>query len=172
MRQELLRAARETWARYYHIREGKDLAFCIGRLLLAAGFYPEALEFFGHSLKLYGPEAGTFSNMALCHYQMRKLEEADRLLEQALTLDPALREARAHLFSARQALENLGLPAPPADEKLSDEDLTRRLIARDPLCERVHHRPHEVAGLAILAGFDQIAGRGAGGEPARVRTAD
>jgi squalene synthase HpnC len=40
------------------------------------------------------------------------------------------------------------------------EDLTARLIARDPLCDRVHHRPLEVAGLAILAAFDQIAGRG------------
>jgi squalene synthase HpnC len=40
------------------------------------------------------------------------------------------------------------------------EDLTARLIAHDPLCDRVHHKPLEVAGLAILAGFDQIAGRG------------
>jgi squalene synthase HpnC len=39
------------------------------------------------------------------------------------------------------------------------EDLTARLIARDPLSERVHHRPIEVVGLAILAGLDQIGGR-------------
>jgi squalene synthase HpnC len=39
------------------------------------------------------------------------------------------------------------------------EDLTGRLIARDPLSERVHHRPIEVLGLAIRAGVDQIAGR-------------
>jgi squalene synthase HpnC len=39
------------------------------------------------------------------------------------------------------------------------EDLTARLITRDPLSERVHHRPIEVAGLAILAGVDQIARR-------------
>jgi squalene synthase HpnC len=39
------------------------------------------------------------------------------------------------------------------------EDLTARLIVRDPLSERVHHRPLEVLGLAILAGKDQIAGR-------------
>ncbi|MDR3511558.1 MAG: squalene synthase HpnC [Caulobacteraceae bacterium] len=39
------------------------------------------------------------------------------------------------------------------------EDLTARLITRDPLSERVHHRPLDVAGLAILAGIDQIAGR-------------
>jgi cobalt-zinc-cadmium efflux system membrane fusion protein len=41
--------------------------------------------------------------------------------------EAALREARAHLFSARQALANLGLSPPPADEKLSDEELTQRL---------------------------------------------
>jgi squalene synthase HpnC len=39
------------------------------------------------------------------------------------------------------------------------EDLTARLIARDPLSERVHHRPIEVLGLAIRAGLDQIGGR-------------
>ena len=39
------------------------------------------------------------------------------------------------------------------------EDLAARLIARDPLSERVHHRPLEVVGLAILAGVDQIGGR-------------
>jgi squalene synthase HpnC len=43
------------------------------------------------------------------------------------------------------------------------EDLTRTLVTCDPLSERVHHRPHEVARLAILAGFDQIAGRRTGG---------
>jgi cobalt-zinc-cadmium efflux system membrane fusion protein len=41
--------------------------------------------------------------------------------------EAALREARANLFGARQAIENLGLPVPPADEKLSDDELTRRL---------------------------------------------
>jgi squalene synthase HpnC len=44
------------------------------------------------------------------------------------------------------------------------EDLTARLIARDPLSERVRHRPLEVLGLAILAGKDQIAGRRPSGE--------
>jgi squalene synthase HpnC len=39
------------------------------------------------------------------------------------------------------------------------EDLTARLIVRDPLSERVHHRLLEVLGLVILAGKDQIAGR-------------
>ena len=38
------------------------------------------------------------------------------------------------------------------------EDLTARLIAHDPLSERVHHRPLEVLGLAIRAGLDQIGG--------------
>jgi squalene synthase HpnC len=49
------------------------------------------------------------------------------------------------------------------------EDLTARLIARDPLSQRVHHRPLEVVGLAILAGKDQIAGRRRPGGEARAR---
>jgi squalene synthase HpnC len=41
------------------------------------------------------------------------------------------------------------------------EDLTARLIRYDPLSQRVHHRPVEMAGLAILAAADRIGGRGA-----------
>ncbi len=38
------------------------------------------------------------------------------------------------------------------------EDLTARLIAHDPLSERVHHKPLEVLGLALRAGLDRIGG--------------
>ena len=40
------------------------------------------------------------------------------------------------------------------------ESLTGWLEVRDPLSERVHHRPWEVAGLAALALTDRITGRG------------
>lgn len=40
------------------------------------------------------------------------------------------------------------------------ESLTARLMARDPLSERVHHRPLDVAGLALLALGDRLFGRG------------
>jgi len=39
------------------------------------------------------------------------------------------------------------------------EDLTARLIAHDPLSERVHHRPIEILPLAFLAATDRIGGR-------------
>ncbi len=40
------------------------------------------------------------------------------------------------------------------------EDLTARLLVRDPLCERVRHSKPEMAGLAALALLDRILGRG------------
>jgi hypothetical protein len=43
------------------------------------------------------------------------------------------------------------------------EDLARRLLTRDPLCERVRHRPYETAGLLALAVKDRLVGRRAGG---------
>ena len=38
------------------------------------------------------------------------------------------------------------------------EDLAAKLAARDPLHERVHHRPLEVVGLALRAGLDRLGG--------------
>ena len=43
------------------------------------------------------------------------------------------------------------------------ESLTARLIRFDPLSERVHHRPLEVLGLALVAGKDRLVGRAMGG---------
>jgi squalene synthase HpnC len=40
------------------------------------------------------------------------------------------------------------------------ESLTARLTRADPLCDRVHHRPWEVLGLALVAGADRVRGRG------------
>jgi squalene synthase HpnC len=39
------------------------------------------------------------------------------------------------------------------------EDLTTRLTRRDPLSERVHHRPIEALGLALRGGLGVLAGR-------------
>lgn len=36
------------------------------------------------------------------------------------------------------------------------EDLTSKLMTRDPLSERVHHRPWETLALAVLAGVDRL----------------
>ena len=40
------------------------------------------------------------------------------------------------------------------------ESLTDGLKTRDPLSQRVHHRPWDVAGLAMLALIDRMTGRG------------
>jgi tetratricopeptide (TPR) repeat protein len=95
LRQEVVRAVGAVWAGYYHIGERNDLPFILARLLMAAGCYPEALDFFGHSLELYGPAASTFFNMALCQHHLRRLDEAARLVGQALELEPTLGPARS-----------------------------------------------------------------------------
>ena len=43
------------------------------------------------------------------------------------------------------------------------ESLTDGLKTRDPLSQRVHHRPWDVAGLAVLALIDRMTGRGRAG---------
>jgi squalene synthase HpnC len=70
-----------------------------------------------------------------------------------------LREARplaAHVRDRRLALEIAVIQG-------LAESLTRRLMRRDPLSERVHHRPLEAAGLGLLAalslGTSRLRGR-------------
>jgi phytoene/squalene synthetase len=84
---------------------------------------------------------------------------------------PALRSVIVSMARRTQGLLDISRPfaAQIKDGRLAyevaliqrlAEDLTARLITHDPLSQRVHHRPIEMAGLAILAAGDRIGGRG------------
>lgn len=60
-------------------------------------------------------------------------------------------------FAGKIADSRLGLEV-CVIQKLA-EDLVRRLLARDPLCQRVHHRTTEAAGRAVLAAIVFLARR-------------
>src|SRR6185369_11256658 len=55
VRQELYRGIRRVWDNYYHIGEERDIAFCMAMLLYGMDHYLDALTYFDHSLRLYGP---------------------------------------------------------------------------------------------------------------------
>jgi squalene synthase HpnC len=91
---------------------------------------------------------------------------------------PALEGVIADL--ARRSLELLNAAQPLAgqvrDLRLRLEigvihrlavDLARRLERRDPLSQRVHHRPFEAFGLAILGGAETLARHGKGSAKAQ-----
>lgn len=102
-RRELGEAVRRVWDAYLPIGEEEDLAFHIGTLLLEMEFYDEAHEFLQHSVALYGAEAGTLYNMAVCCHGLRQTAKALEYVESALELDPefdAARSLRIRLQSA------------------------------------------------------------------------
>ena len=87
-RQDLSEAIQQVWNTYFPIGEELDLAFFMGMLLYGMAYYPEALEYFEHSLQLYGPDTSTVYNMGMCQYNLRNLEAALAYVSQALELDP------------------------------------------------------------------------------------
>jgi tetratricopeptide (TPR) repeat protein len=93
-RQALSQAIQQVWDTYYPIGEKRDLAFELGMLLYSMSYYRQALDYFGHSTRLYGPDASTAYNMGVCHYGLRQLEAALACVNQALELDPAFGPAR------------------------------------------------------------------------------
>ncbi len=95
LRQELHRAIMQVWNMYYPIGEDDDVPFHIGMLLQAMGLYPEALEFYEHSLRLCGPDPSTFYNSGMCHYSLRQLDAALASIQRAIELDPSFEAAKA-----------------------------------------------------------------------------
>jgi phytoene/squalene synthetase len=116
-----------------------------------------------------------------CAKDLRELDRCylsqDALAAAGVTLDalrapsasPALRGVIVGMARKTQALLALARPfaSQIKDARLAyevaliqrlAEDLTAKLVARDPLRERVHHTPLEVLGLALKAGLDRIGG--------------
>ena len=93
-KQQLHDAILNVWDSYFPIGEADDLAFEMGTLLLEMDFFLPALEFFQHSVDLYGEAPGTAYNIAVCHYGLGQMEQTLTYLDQALQLDPSLEEAR------------------------------------------------------------------------------
>lgn len=94
LQQELHRAIGQIWDNYYYIGERRDVAFSMGMLLYGMQDYAEALEYFQHSLRLYGPDASTLYNMAVCHTSLRQLDAARDCIDQTLALDPTFEAAK------------------------------------------------------------------------------
>jgi tetratricopeptide (TPR) repeat protein len=106
LKQELYCALQQVWDNYYHIGEEHDLAFYMAMLLYGMQYYPEALEHFQRSLRLYGPDPSTFYNMAMCHYNLRQLEAALEYINQTLELDSTFEAAKAARIKLRSEIEH------------------------------------------------------------------
>jgi hypothetical protein len=93
IRRSLYQAVMQSWEMYYHIGEDEDLPFAIGRLLFGLEYYGEAIDFFHHSLRLYGSNATVLCNLALCHYEVNQLDDALDFADQCLALNPDFKPA-------------------------------------------------------------------------------
>ncbi len=71
-RTRLAQTMHQTWNMYYTINESEDLAFEIGGILYALGYYQEALDYFQFSINQFGHTPDVFYNRALCYYQLRQ----------------------------------------------------------------------------------------------------
>ena len=87
-KEEIYWAICQVWDAYYPIGEEWDLAFYIGMLLYNMRYYSRALEFLERSLTLYGQEATTLHNMALCYFAMHQMDKSLEYVNKTLELDP------------------------------------------------------------------------------------
>jgi tetratricopeptide (TPR) repeat protein len=90
---ELCQAVERIWENYYFIGEARDLPFHLASLLYALGQYARALEFWGYSHELMGPNPTTFYNRALCYSMLGQDAEALTMLAQSLAAEPAFTPA-------------------------------------------------------------------------------
>jgi tetratricopeptide (TPR) repeat protein len=78
----------KVWQNYYPIGEERDLAASMAHLLFEMGDLEGCLTYLDQSLILYGRQANTLLNMALCQQQLDNAAEAEALLREAYELDP------------------------------------------------------------------------------------
>lgn len=87
-KRDVYQAIEHAWELYFHLGDDDDVPFEFGRLLYRMDYYMEALEYFGHSLALYGENPHTRFNMSLCHYYLHQREAALECVAKTLALNP------------------------------------------------------------------------------------
>jgi tetratricopeptide (TPR) repeat protein len=105
-RQDVLHGVDEAWQAYYpmgHGADAGDLPFSFGVLLYTIGEYSPALEYFLRSLELFGADARTTFNVALCQYRLERPAEALHWIDRTLELDPHADQAREMRASIMEA---------------------------------------------------------------------
>ncbi len=108
-KEEVYWAICRVWENYYPIGEEWDLAFYIGMLLYQMRYYSRALEFLERSLEIYGQNATTLHNMALCFYGLQKMDTAMLYVDKALTLDPTFDAAKGLRTKLQAEMKRFGL---------------------------------------------------------------
>lgn len=88
LKQQLDAVVVRMWQNYYPLGEQPDLAFLTGVLLYELDLFGRALELFQQSLHLYGEDAGTYCNVAMCFLQLGNREAMTQALDAGLALDP------------------------------------------------------------------------------------
>jgi tetratricopeptide (TPR) repeat protein len=94
LRDELVAMANAVWDMYYPLGEERDLAFALASLMHEIECYPEAITYLQHSRRLYGDDAGTLYNIAMCFYSLGQLPQASQFVAATLDLDPAYEPAQ------------------------------------------------------------------------------
>jgi tetratricopeptide (TPR) repeat protein len=88
LKKDLVLAAAKIWDNYYPLGEAKDIAFSLGLLLFGLEQYEMALEYFGHSLQIYGREGATLYNIGMCYNNLGRVKEAQIYLAEARLPEP------------------------------------------------------------------------------------
>jgi tetratricopeptide (TPR) repeat protein len=95
-RSDIRHAVDEAWLQYYpmgHGADAGDLASGFGVLLYSIGEAASAMEYFLQSLSLFGEDARSTFNIALCLYRLERPSEALEWTDRTLALDPTAEEA-------------------------------------------------------------------------------
>ena len=103
---EVHRTLCNVWRHYFPIGEPIDLALCIGFVLSAMSWYPEAIEFFDRSVTELGTTAESAFAMAAARYGQRNLADAREWVDRALVLEPGFSEARTLRATLRNELND------------------------------------------------------------------
>lgn len=84
----LFLAIPRIWDTYYPLGEPEDFADDLGDLLVALGFYKEAILYFEKSVMIYGKAADTLYKIAVCHCLLGGFSTASTIIEELRAHDP------------------------------------------------------------------------------------
>jgi tetratricopeptide (TPR) repeat protein len=105
VQQSILNGLERAWRYFFKLEKSQDLGFAIGSTLYNMGFNEEAIEYYNHSIAMFGKDKDTYFNLALAYQALEDYEKAQEIINESLKIAPKDEEIAELLREIQQEQE-------------------------------------------------------------------
>lgn len=84
----ILNGMERAWRYFFKLEKSQDLPFAIGSILYHLGLNEKAIEFYNHSIELFGKDKDAYFNLTLAYQALGDYDKANEMINESIKMAP------------------------------------------------------------------------------------